>query len=106
VLRKEIQPRLSLSEVQLPVSISTTCAPLGRKHSDPTGQSTRHLVPQLSPVGVGIEVDRVGQILAIDRVPRGFVNILRPCSRAQDDGATGVLSNHRDNLLMEWLDGP
>jgi len=56
-------------------------------------------------VGVGVEVNRVGQILTTDWIPRGFIHILRPSLGAQDDDVAAVLPNHRDELLVVWLDG-
>merc|ERR1719362_2863718 len=56
-------------------------------------------------MGVGVEMNRVRQIRTVNWVPRGFIHILRPRLGAQDDDVTAVLPNHRDELLVVWLDG-
>jgi hypothetical protein len=55
-------------------------------------------------VGVGIEMDCVGQILTINTVPGRLIHFLRPLTCAQDDDVLGVLPNHRNHLFMVWLD--
>mmetsp|Transcript_78180 Transcript_78180/g.207492 ORF Transcript_78180/g.207492 Transcript_78180/m.207492 type:complete len:216 (+) Transcript_78180:88-735(+) len=76
VLAQELQPVISLLQVKSAIARCVAGAPLGSKDRNSIGQSRRDLIPELLSVRVGVEVDRVGQVLARDWVFRGNVNLL------------------------------
>jgi len=56
-------------------------------------------------VNLGVEVNRVSQILTCDRILRGHVHFLRPKACTQGNDIVGVPTDDRDDSLVVWLDG-
>merc|ERR1711972_458453 len=102
---KEIEPGVRGSEVQLSITVCIARSPLCGEHGNSARLCRVHFCPQLAPVRVCIEVDRVSQVHTIHPVSGCLIHLLRPRSCSQDDDVLCVPTNFRDDLLMVPLDG-
>merc|ERR1719195_1797661 len=102
---EEAEPGVRRAKIQLSITVCITCSPLGGKHRNSARFCGIHSCPQLSPVRICIEVDRVGQIYTRHPVSGCLVNLLGPGSGPQDDDVLRVRADDRDDLLVVPLDG-
>ena len=126
MLFEEVQPGLCLWEVQRAIAAGIASTPLGGEDGH-RFEGFGHLVPQLLLVGVGIEVDRIGQVLTFNLSPKAFqthlketlarswiccgdVHILRPSARTQHDEVLAMFPDHLRkttlSLFLDFIEGP